>query len=193
MKHLDKKSFEVMGKWLQCKWLTCLERKNEADKILHDLGLETSLLVNEWKQQVAAQTKPLARQSKNIANIAIKEILALYTAKKSFSVELGGLDDQLISGVYGDDMSVEDVLAARKVIMKKQGVIDANIKTKKKRLGVKDQEDLKKLMGNKFLQLKLNARALKQRLRDRLRNRKFELERLERAYRQSSSNGKEFF
>jgi len=182
-----------MGKWLQRKWLTSLERKIEAEEILNELGFETSLLVNEWKQQVSAQTKPLARQSKNIENNAIKEILALYTAKKSFSVELGGLDDQLISGVYGDDMSVEDVLAACKVIMKKQGVIDANIKTKKKRLGVKDQEDLKNLMGNKFLQLKLYARALKQRLRDRLRNRKFELERLERAYRQLSSNGKQFF
>ena len=133
------------------------------------------------------------RQSTNIANIAIKEILALYTAKQSFSAELGGLDDQLISGIYGDDMSVEDVLAAQKVMMKKQGVIDANIKTKEKRLGVKDQEDLNKLMGNKFLQLKLNARALKQRLRDCLRNHKFELERLERAYQQPSSNGKEFF
>jgi hypothetical protein len=183
----------MMGKWLQRKWLTCLQRKIEAEEILNELGFEISLLENEWKQQVAAQTKPLARQSKNIANIAIKEILALYTAKKSFVMELGGLDDQLISGVYGDDMSVEDVLAARKAIMKKQGVIDANIKTKKKRLGVKDQEDLKKLMGNKFLQLKLNARALKQRLRDHLRNRKFELERLERAYRQTTSNGKEFF
>jgi hypothetical protein len=141
-------SFEMMGKWLQRKWLTCLERKIEAEEVLNELGLETPLLVSEWKQQVAAQTKPLAQQSKNIASIAIKEILALYTAKKKFAMELGGLDDQLISGVYGDNMSVEDVLAAHKAIMKKQGVIDANIKTKKERLGVKDQEDLKKLMGN---------------------------------------------
>ncbi|EDR08571.1 uncharacterized protein LACBIDRAFT_296860 [Laccaria bicolor S238N-H82] len=188
VKHLDKKSFDMMGKWLQRKWLTCLERKIEAEEILNELGFEISLLENEWKQQVAAQTKPLAQQSKNIAIIAIKEILALYTAKKSFATELGGLDDQLISGAYEDDMSVEDVLAACKAIMKKQGVIDANIKTKKKRLGVKDQDDLRKLMGNKFLQLKLNARALKQRLRDHLRNRKFELERLERAYQQTTSN-----
>ena len=127
-------------------------------------------------------SKLLHRPSPWCDNQRILQILALYTAKKSFSAELGGLDDQLISGIYGDDMSVEDVLAARKAIMKKQGVIDANIKTKKKRLGVKDQEDLKKLVGNKFLQLKLNARALKQRLRDHLRNRKFELEGLERAY-----------
>ena len=60
---------------------------------------------------------------------------------------------------------MEDVLAARRAIVQKQIAIEGNIKTKKKRLGVKDQEILKNLMGNKFLQLKLNATALKQQLR----------------------------
>lgn len=182
-----------MGKWLQCKWVSCLEKKIEAEEVLEKLGMEFSLLEREWNEQVAAQTKPLARQSKDIANKAIKEIMVLYTSKTAFASELGGLDQKLISGDYGEDMSVEDVLAARRAIVQKQIAIDGNIKTKKKRLGVKDQENLKNLMGNKFLQLKLNARALKQRLRDRLRNRKFELERLERAYWQSSSNGRNFF
>ena len=180
----------MMGKWLQRKWLNCLEKKIGAEEILEKLALEKSLLENEWKQQVAAQTKPLVRQSKNVANKAINEIMALYTARNAFGAELGGMDQKLISGDYGEDMLVEDVLAAHQAIVKKQIAIEATIKTKKKRLGVRDQEDLKNLMGNKFLQLKLNARALKQRIRDRLRNRKFELERLERAYRQTSSNGK---
>ena len=180
----------MMGKWLQRKWLNCLEKKIGAEEILEKLALEKSLLENEWKQQVAAQTKLLVRQSKNVANKAINEIMALYTARNAFAAELGGMDQKLISGDYGEDMLVEDVLAARQAIVKKQIAIEATIKTKKKRLGVRDQEDLKNLMGNKFLQLKLNARALKQRIRDRLRNRKFELERLERAYRQTSSNGK---
>ena len=179
-----------MGKWLQRKWLNCLEKKRGAEEILEELALEMPLLEEEWKQQVAAQTKPLARQSKNIANNAIKEIMALYTARNAFAAELGGLDQKLISGDHGDDMLVEDVLAAHLAVVKKQRAIEETIKTKKKKLGVRDQENLKNLMGNKFLQLKLNARALKQRLRDRLRNRKFELERLERAYRQTTSNGK---
>ena len=161
-----------------------------AEEILKELDLEMPLLEKEWKEQVAAQTKPLARQSKNIANSAIKEIMALYTARNAFAVDLGGLDQKLIAGDYGDDMSVEDVLAARLAVVKKQTAIEETIKTKKKKLGVREQENLKNLMGNKFLQLKLNARALKQRVRDRLRNRKFELERLERAYRHTTSNGK---
>ena len=32
----------------------------EAEEILKELGLEMHLLEKEWKQQVAAQTKPLA-------------------------------------------------------------------------------------------------------------------------------------
>jgi hypothetical protein len=179
-----------MGKWLQRKWLNCLEKKIETEEILQELALEMPLLEKEWKEQVAAQTKPLARQSKNIVNNAVKEIMALYTARNAFAVELGGLDQKLIAGDYGDDMLVEDVLAARVAVVNKQKAIEDTIKTKKKKLGVRDQENLKNLMGNKFLQLKLNARALKQRLRDRLRNRKFELERLERAYRNTTSNGK---
>lgn len=179
-----------MGKWLQRKWVNCLAKKNDAEEVIEKLGLENSLLENEWKQQVVAQTKPLARQSKNIANNAIKDIMALYTAKAAFVTEFDVLDRKLMSGEYGEDMLVEDILAERRAIIKKQTAIDANIKGKKKRLGIQEREKLKNLMGNKFLQLKLNARALKQRIRDRLHNHKFELERLERAHRQTSSNGK---
>ena len=63
-----------MGKWLQRKWLNCLEKKIGAEEILGKLALEKYLPENEWKQQVAAQTKPLVRQSKNVANKAINEI-----------------------------------------------------------------------------------------------------------------------
>ncbi|EDQ98244.1 uncharacterized protein LACBIDRAFT_306724 [Laccaria bicolor S238N-H82] len=124
------------------------------------------LLEKEWKDQVMAQTKPLARQSKNIANNAVKEIMVLYTARNAFAGDLGELDQKLISGDYGDDMLVEDVLSACLAVAKKQKAIEDTIKTKKKKLGVRDQANLRDLIGNKFLQLILNARALKQRLRD---------------------------
>ena len=49
-----------MGKWLQHKWLNCVEKKMGAEEILKELDLEMPLLEKEWKEQVAAQTKPLA-------------------------------------------------------------------------------------------------------------------------------------
>lgn len=50
-------------------------------------------------------------------------------------------------------------------------------------LGVSDTAQLNKLKNNAFLQSRMNALALKQRLRDKLRQCKFELEKLERSYR----------
>jgi len=52
-------------------------------------------------------------------------------------------------------------------------------------LGVHQRASLTKLMNNTYLTIQMNARALKIRIRDRLRQRKFELERLERSYRQT--------
>lgn len=63
---------------------------------------------------------------------------------------------------------------------------------KKAVLGINELESLAELSRSPFLQLRLNARALKKRIRDRLRHRKFELERLERSYRYNM-NGRFIF
>lgn len=52
-------------------------------------------------------------------------------------------------------------------------------------LGVSDTNYLGRLRDNVFLRSRMNALAIKQRLRDRLRQRKFELEKLERSYRRT--------
>lgn len=55
-------------------------------------------------------------------------------------------------------------------------------------LGVADTVELQHMKQSKYLLARMNALTLKQRLRDRLRQRKFEMERLERSYR-STING----
>jgi hypothetical protein len=55
-------------------------------------------------------------------------------------------------------------------------------------LGAEAKADLAKMKKDLYLTVRLNARAVKTRIRDRLRQRKFELERLERSYR-TSING----
>jgi hypothetical protein len=61
--------------------------------------------------------------------------------------------------------------------------ISDTLQRRKAALGVDHRAMLTRLTNNAFLRIRMNARALKKRLRDRLRQRKFELERLERAYR----------
>ena len=56
---------------------------------------------------------------------------------------------------------------------------------RKAKLSVDGRLNLTKLLDNEFLKLRMKALALKQRIRDRLRQRKFELENLERAYRKT--------
>lgn len=59
------------------------------------------------------------------------------------------------------------------------------IATRKAKLSVDGRLNLTNLLDNEFLKLRMKALALKQRIRDRLRHRKFELENLERAYRKT--------
>ena len=61
--------------------------------------------------------------------------------------------------------------------------IKESLYKKKAALGVDQHADLMAISKSKFLQLQMNARALKRRIRDQLRQCKFELEKLERAYR----------
>lgn len=60
-----------------------------------------------------------------------------------------------------------------------------------KALAVDQEAVLQNMKHDKYLIARMNALALKHRLRDRLRQRKFEMERLERAYRRTM-NGTEF-
>lgn len=92
-------------------------------------------------------------------------------------------------GVYDDNMNVADASDRCDELRDLLPKLRETIRRKKATLGVTEQARLTSLIGNQFLRLRMNARALKSRIRDRLRQRKFELERLERAYRKTS-NGK---
>jgi len=63
--------------------------------------------------------------------------------------------------------------------------LEQGLSRKKRALGGGEQADLRKLQQNTFLRLRMNALALKHRLRDWLHQRKFEIEKLERSHRHS--------
>jgi hypothetical protein len=60
-----------------------------------------------------------------------------------------------------------------------------SIRRKRAALGVSQRAALGRIKDSLFLQIRMNARAVKIRICDRLRQRKFELERFERSYRQA--------
>jgi hypothetical protein len=98
------------------------------------------------------------------------------------------LEEQL-SSASGNDIDVVELASqiadARASYVKLQD----SVRRRRTALGVGQCAALQRIRDSLFLQIRMNARAVKTRIRDRLRQRKFELERLERSYRQVVSGG----
>jgi hypothetical protein len=124
-------------------------------------------------------------QSKNKGAEAIAAILTLENVLEQHRSMVHELENSILSGTANIvDIDVE-LLEYRG---KCKRVAD-NIQKRRNSLGVSDQANLRDLRNSAYLRIRMNARAIKTRLRDRLRNRKFEIEKLERSYRRTV-NGK---
>ena len=125
-------------------------------------------------------------QSKKRGSEQLAHILALEKTVESYQHHVDKLEMDLVNDCVSDIIDYNlQLTAARGSLSKATHALEQ----KKNALGVSAQTDLYLLRNNKWLQSQTNAQALKIRIRERLRQRKFELERLERSYR-GSSNGK---
>lgn len=127
-------------------------------------------------------------QSHNQALHAIDTILALEKSLESLEENIRFLESQLMFSVV-DSTDGSDVLQQLKDSNTRRCRIVESLHRKRVALGVDERAHLALLRRNDFIRIRMNARSLKQRIRDRLHNRKFELEMLERAYRHTV-NGK---
>ncbi|KII83586.1 hypothetical protein PLICRDRAFT_119196 [Plicaturopsis crispa FD-325 SS-3] len=182
VKHLDDKSLHGLGLWLARRWLHCQRKKSDAAKRLEDCGVSDDVLRREWDAQVNEQTKPAPRRSKNRGKLAVDKILAMQKSEVEFREAEAALEEQL-QGEYDEDVDVGDIARELSDIRQKRSAISANIRGRIGALGTTDRANLHRLATNEYVRVRMNARALKKRIRDRLRQRKFELERLEREYR----------
>lgn len=120
-------------------------------------------------------------QSKLKAKQAIEAILALDTSIKSEQDAVKDLHRSFNSPSL-DIVVTQEALESSRAHLKR---LEKARAVKFDALDVDDSFDLVKLKSNKYLTARMNALALKHRLRDRLRQRKFEMERLERSYRRT--------
>ena len=128
---------------------------------------------------------PCTGRSPTLANQTIQALLVLETRLKGSQNRLKILDNKLASS--HDTSDVLDITVESLECQQTCARLSALIRSKRDTLGVSEKAQLRRLKNNEFLQVKLNARAVKTRLRNRLHQRKFELERLERSYRQTLS------
>jgi hypothetical protein len=182
------KSLEHLGSWLNRKWVDCQQRKFKAQGELDELHIGVDILRKEWAAQIKEQTKPLIRRSANLANKIIEEVLALQSTLHSYKADIEKFEQMLETGQYNAGMDANETTIYLQELHVKCGHIQGVIGHKKATLDVDGRLSLLRLLNNKFLQKRVNALALKKRIRSRLCQRKFELDGLERVYKHTSNS-----
>ncbi|KAG6903516.1 hypothetical protein DXG01_000488, partial [Tephrocybe rancida] len=121
-------------------------------------------------------------QSQNAGKDAVKELLQMRETRDGLKKREREYDALIEDEATPMDEYIEAKADLESVRVRLQD-LNTRIRNKQSVLGVTDRARLRNLMNNPFLTARMNALALKQRLRDRLRARKFEMERLERSFR----------
>ncbi|KAF7969128.1 hypothetical protein HWV62_28246 [Athelia sp. TMB] len=181
IQYLTDKAHTSSGSWLARRWESCQSRKADIRKGLRESKKSIPFLREQWALQLAAQTQPMPRRSKHKGRHAVLAVLAL---DSSISSEQGLANklDKLMDRDGGDFLEMSEQLTD--VNRRLQRLHDMR-RAKVNALGISDNNDLSRLRNNVFLHCRMNTLALKQRLRDRLCQRKFELEKLECSYRRT--------
>jgi hypothetical protein len=127
-------------------------------------------------------TNEYVGQSKVAAKAAVQEALQLHEALDVLDVKVADLEAIMVSNLsqrYQTATVHDDLIKTRRT----RDETRTKLAAKTKALGTSDRKELKHLMNNVYLNKCLNVRALKERLRQKLISRKFELTRLERSFR----------
>ncbi|KAK7452231.1 hypothetical protein VKT23_012336 [Stygiomarasmius scandens] len=177
------------AKWLQRKTRQCASRRIAAEKELDESRQDLTFLHAQWDEQVKAQTQPLPRQRRNAAKAAVQEALRLNESLDVLEQKITDLEKAIISKTaerYQTITAYDDLLKARKT----RDELRLKLMQKERSLGTSDRNDLRKLMNDPYITKRLNALALKMRVRQKLEARKFALSRLERCFRKQRSEQK---
>ncbi|KIJ08449.1 hypothetical protein PAXINDRAFT_18412 [Paxillus involutus ATCC 200175] len=122
-----------------------------------------------------------AGQLKHKADEEILKIIELEKLVGARAQMVRSLELQFISNQVHDVESFEIKIADAR---SQHNNLLETLRRRREGLGVTGHAKLVALQGNVFLQVRMNALAVKTQIRDCLRQRKFELERIERAYHQ---------
>jgi len=122
-------------------------------------------------------------QSKDAGRKAVEYAAMLLTAYKEAKKKVEELRERIAVSSHG----VQDLTDQLADAVHNSKHLQERYHRKRRALGVDGRLSLQKLEGDQYLYLRINAQILKRRIRDRLHNRKFEMEKVERAYRRSSS------
>ncbi|KAJ7684879.1 hypothetical protein DFH06DRAFT_968141 [Mycena polygramma] len=191
IEHAEESSLLRLGEWIRRRNAHSVQKRAEATEAFRACGHPKSLLREEWKKQVIAQTKPLARRNKNAGEKAVAAVMLLRAAVETRKVQIRDLRKQFLDAVDRGDDANSTLLQMEYVEAEHaQSKAEESLRRKEAALGVDEHEELTKLANSEYMRHRMNARALKLRLRERLRARKFEMDVVERAYRRLMNDAK---
>jgi hypothetical protein len=112
----------------------------------------------------------------------VEEAIRLRKARDVLKSRVQDLEDVLINPEIDEDVYLDAETRLPRARADLNRAIVA-VRDKERALGVDEQVQLHRLANNPYIAARMNARALKMRLRDKLQSRKFELDPLERSFR----------
>ncbi|KAJ7496475.1 hypothetical protein FB451DRAFT_1162624 [Mycena latifolia] len=178
-----------LAEWNHRRALHSTAKHVEAQKTLKQSGHALPFLRAQWAQQVKAQTKPIARHSKTRGQKAVAAVLASCDATAIRKSQVQDCEAAALDAVDAEDT---DAIVQTRVALAKArealGKAKDRLRHQELALGVEDKVALKNLAKSKYFELRMNALALKTRLRDRLRACKFERDRVEHSSRRQQAS-----
>ncbi|KAJ6630057.1 hypothetical protein B0H10DRAFT_2172881 [Mycena sp. CBHHK59/15] len=169
IEHAQEASLFRLAEWIHRHYRHSVQKRADATEALQKCGKPKTLLREQWKMQVIAQTRPLPRRSKTRGQQAVNAVMLLRAAVKTRQGQVRELRQRFLDAVQQDHpdaaMRRAEYLATQQALQKAEGTLE-------------------------YMQLRMNARALKLRLREQLRARKFEMDVVERAYRRLLNDAK---
>ncbi|KAJ7083571.1 hypothetical protein C8R44DRAFT_894457 [Mycena epipterygia] len=183
IEHADKASLFCLGQWISRWHVHSCNKRQEAKKVLTDCGKPIAVLREQWALQVATQTKPLPRRTKKRGEQAVNAVMLLRAAAKTRQAQVRELQEIYLEAVEADDPDAVMFQVQFNFVSEALTKLLEKLRQKEAALGVTENQALKTLATSQYICLRMNAHALKRRLRDRLHTRKFELGKLERSFR----------
>ena len=113
----------------------------------------------------------------------VEAVLTLRALLESHDATINALEDKVMQLARSRNDGMDDVVTQLQSAREKRASIMATLRRKSSALGVTQRTNLTNLMNDEFARLRMNAYLTKQRICDRLRQRKFELRHQQQSYR----------
>lgn len=120
----------------------------------------------------------ISERNKNAGKLAIEEVIRIRKVVVVLKERVRSLQDVILDDT-SDAVDVEIATRDLDIVRAKFRKIEDSLRRKEAALGVEERQTLRHLVNSAYIQDRMNARAIKCRLREKLRGRKFELDRIE--------------